>query len=102
MIRRPHQALADRMPMAVWRKAIVGAGAVDHDGQRLRVAHMPTAWLLRRSLLLRDRKESGAVALPTKNLPQTVPMRGSSSAGQYRQRLSNVTAEILSDFMFIC
>src|SRR5882757_7086380 len=27
--RRPHQALADRMPMAVWREAIVGAGAVD-------------------------------------------------------------------------
>src|ERR1700735_2708635 len=27
--RRPHQALADRMPMAVWRKAIVGARAVD-------------------------------------------------------------------------
>jgi hypothetical protein len=29
--------------------------------------------------LLRDRKEAGAVALPTKNLPQTVPLRGSSS-----------------------
>src|SRR6202051_2212034 len=27
--RRPHQALADRMPMAVWREAIVGARAVD-------------------------------------------------------------------------
>ena len=24
--RRPHQALADRMPMAVWRKAIVAPG----------------------------------------------------------------------------
>ena len=27
--RRPHQALADRMPMAVWREVIVGARAVD-------------------------------------------------------------------------
>jgi len=27
--RRPHQALAGRMPMAVWREAIVGARAVD-------------------------------------------------------------------------
>ena len=27
--RRPHQALADRMPMAVWREAIAGARAVD-------------------------------------------------------------------------
>jgi putative transposase len=27
--RRPHQALADRTPMAVWREAIAGDGAVD-------------------------------------------------------------------------
>jgi putative transposase len=27
--RRPHQALADRTPMAVWREAIAGGGAVD-------------------------------------------------------------------------
>ena len=27
--RRPHQALADRAPMPVWRKAVAGAGAVD-------------------------------------------------------------------------
>ena len=26
---RPHQALADRTPMAVWREAVAGAGAVD-------------------------------------------------------------------------
>ena len=26
---RPHQALADRKPMAVWREAIAGTGAVD-------------------------------------------------------------------------
>src|SRR5436309_6955829 len=30
--RRPHQALADRMPMAVWREAIGGARAVDMMG----------------------------------------------------------------------
>ena len=41
--RRPHQALADRTPMAVWREAIAGAEGCGHDGQRLRVAHMPTA-----------------------------------------------------------
>ena len=27
--RRPHQALAHRAPMAVWREAVAGAGAVD-------------------------------------------------------------------------
>ena len=27
--RRPHQALADRAPMAVWREAVVGSKAVD-------------------------------------------------------------------------
>ncbi len=27
--RRPHQALADRTPMAVWREAIAGAGGAD-------------------------------------------------------------------------
>jgi putative transposase len=45
---RPHQALGNRTPMAVWRDG--GAGARQHDcghdaalGQRWRVAHMPTA-----------------------------------------------------------
>ena len=42
--RRPRiQALADRMPMAVWRKAIVGARAVGMMDAGLRVAHRPTA-----------------------------------------------------------
>ena len=41
--RRPHQALADRTPMAVWREAVAGAQGCGHDGQRIRVAHMPTA-----------------------------------------------------------
>ena len=27
--RRPHQALADRTPMAIWREAVAAAGAVD-------------------------------------------------------------------------
>jgi putative transposase len=77
--RRPHQALADRMPMAVWREAIVGARAVDIMDNASALPTCPQPQQQRRSLLLRDRKESGAVALPTKNLPQTVPVRGSSS-----------------------
>ena len=40
--RRPHQALADRMPMVVWREAHRRQGC-GHGGQRFRVAHMPTA-----------------------------------------------------------
>ena len=47
---RPHQALGDRTPMAVWRQSVTGAlagNALGHDakklGQRYRVAHMPTA-----------------------------------------------------------
>ncbi len=46
--RRPHQALGDRTPMAVWREGVTGAlagNALGHDakklGQRYRVAHMP-------------------------------------------------------------
>ena len=65
------------MPMAVWREAIVGAGAVDMMDNASALPTCPQR-NSRRSLLLRDRKESGAVALPTKNLPQTVPLRGSS------------------------
>ena len=38
-----HQALADRMPMAVWARRRSSAPSCGHDGQRLRVAHMPTA-----------------------------------------------------------
>ena len=47
--RRPHQALAGRTPMAVWREGITGAAGRQrrgHDaalGRRSRVAHMPTA-----------------------------------------------------------
>ena len=87
--RRPHQALADRMPMAVWREAIVGARAVDmmDNASALPTCPQPNS---RRSLLLADRKESGAVALPTKNLPQTVPMRGSSSELRWHDALLEV------------
>lgn len=45
---RPHQALGDRTPMAVWRESVTGAlagNALGHDakklGQRYRVAHRP-------------------------------------------------------------
>ena len=47
--RRPHQALGNRTPMAVWRAGVTGAldgNGCGHDaalGQRWRVAHMPTA-----------------------------------------------------------
>ena len=47
--RRPHQALADQTPMAVWREAVTGVlrrGVCGYDpalGQRWRVAHIPTS-----------------------------------------------------------
>ena len=48
--RRPHQAMNNQMPMAVWRagmdKIEAAASAVDmplRSGQRKRVAHIPTA-----------------------------------------------------------
>ena len=42
--RRPHQALGDRTPMAVWREGDRrGAEAVDMMDNACRVAHMPTA-----------------------------------------------------------
>jgi hypothetical protein len=49
---RPHQALGNRAPMAIWREAMIGAlppTAVDMTlrggelGRRHRVAHIPTA-----------------------------------------------------------
>ena len=45
---RPHQALGDRTPMAVWREGVIGVlrATRGHDaelGRRCRVAHMPTA-----------------------------------------------------------
>ena len=55
-----------------------GAGAVDMPGQRKRVAHIPTA-RSRRSLSLRDRKESRAAAPPINKPHQAVPLRGSIS-----------------------
>ncbi|WP_371419491.1 hypothetical protein [Bradyrhizobium sp. CCBAU 051011] len=39
---RPDQALGYRTPIAVWRAA-TGTARCGHDGQRRRVAHMPTA-----------------------------------------------------------
>jgi transposase InsO family protein len=38
---RPHQALGNRTPMAVWREGTTGP--LGDEGQRKRVAHMPTA-----------------------------------------------------------
>jgi len=78
--RRPHQAAGPTV--CRWRSGArrsSAPGAVDMMDNALRVAHMPTAATADAASLLRDRKESGAVALPTKNLPHTVPLRGSSS-----------------------
>ena len=80
--RRPHQALTDRAPMAVWREAIAGAGAVDMMDNASALPTCPHAHSSRsrRNLSLRDRKESRAVALPTNKPHQAVPLRGSISA----------------------
>ena len=40
--RRPHQALADRTPMAVWREAIAGAGGCGHDAALDDASALPT------------------------------------------------------------
>ncbi len=56
--RRPHQAMNNQMPMAVWRAGmdkIEAARAVDMPlrlGQRKRVAHIPTAEAARSGLIL--------------------------------------------------
>jgi hypothetical protein len=58
--RRPHQALADRTPMAVWRDR--RRRACGHDGQRFRVAHMPTgaqADAANRCVIKRNDERSG-------------------------------------------
>ena len=72
--RRPHQALTDRAPMAVWREAIAGAEAVDMMDTLPRCPHAHSR-RSRRSLLLRDRKERRAAQLPTKKPTQAVPLR---------------------------
>ena len=77
--RRPHQALAARSPMAVWREATAGVNGCGHDGQRFRVAHRPTAATADAASSLRDRKEHRAVGLPTRKLIPAVPLRGSTS-----------------------
>ena len=40
--RRPHQALTDRTPMAVWREAIVGARGCGHELRLDNAAALPT------------------------------------------------------------
>ena len=76
--RRPHQALADRAPMAVWREAVAGAKAVDMMDNAPRCPHAHSR-RSRRSLSLRDRKEQRAAELPTNKPTQAVPLRGSIS-----------------------
>jgi putative transposase len=77
--RRPHQALADRTPMAVWRKAIVDAKAVDMMDNAAALSIMSTAEeedAASRCVIERERR---AVELPTKEPIQPVPLRGSIS-----------------------
>ena len=61
--RRPHQALGNRTPMAVWRDGVTGAlgdKAVDMTWTTLSVAHRPTATTategLARGMGQRDRR----------------------------------------------
>ena len=56
--RRPHQAMNNQMPMAVWRDgmdkieaAAKSCGYAASLGQRKRVAHIPTAEAARSSLI---------------------------------------------------
>ena len=78
--RRPHQALADRMPMVVWREGCAtGAKAVDMVDNASAVAHMPTAATAdaaSRRVIERNDERSD---FQTKKPPQAVPLRGSTS-----------------------
>jgi hypothetical protein len=80
--RRPHQALIDRAPMAIWREAIAGAKAVDMMDNAPALPTFPQPHK-QTHLLLRDRKERQAAELPTKKPTQAVPQRGSISASRF-------------------
>ena len=78
---RPHQALANRTPMAVWRGGATRArGGCGYDaalGQRWRVAHIPTA-AATASLCSLTISGDRTVALPTKKPAPLVPRTGST------------------------
>jgi hypothetical protein len=78
--RRPHQALDYQTPIAVWREAIAGAGAMDmmDNASALPTCHSRRS---RRSLSLRDREEQRAVWFPTRAESVQVVSRAGSSAG---------------------
>ena len=65
--RRPHQALADRTPMAVWRQAAAGAKAVDMMDNASALPTYP-----------QQQKQTQSLA-PTNKPHQAVPLRGSTS-----------------------
>ena len=84
--RRPHQALAGRTPMAVWREGVTGAladNAVDMTlrlDDAARVAHMPTATTATATDASSGViEEDGAGQLPIKNDGPVVPPMGSTS-----------------------
>jgi putative transposase len=73
--RRPHQALADRMPMVVWREGATGAKAVDIVDNASAMPTGATADAASRCVIERNDDRS----LQTKKPPQAVPLRGSTS-----------------------
>src|SRR5512147_561304 len=83
--RRPHQALAGRTPMAVWREGVTGPLADKHRGhdtafgRRSRVAHMPTATTTATNDLHSVIKEVGAGGVSIKTDCPVVPPTGSTS-----------------------
>jgi Integrase core domain len=63
--RRPHQAMNNQMPMAVWRAGMdknrgggEGCGYAASLGQRKRVAHIPTAEAERSGLILEGQRQA--------------------------------------------
>ena len=77
--RRPHQALADRAPMAVWREAVAGAKAVDMMDNASALPTCPqrqTADAASCCVIERNPERSRS---PTNKPPQAVPLRGSIS-----------------------
>ena len=79
--RRPHQALAHRAPMAVWREATAGAKAVDmmDNASALPTCPQPqkqTQTAASRGVIERNNEQT---AFQPNTPPQTVPLRGSTS-----------------------
>ena len=83
--RRPHMALANRTPMAVWREGVTGTtrrNGCGHDaalGQRWRVAHMPTAATTAEDDSLGKFTREERHGFHLRNRPELVLVMGSTS-----------------------